>query len=253
MLNVYPVIWRELKVDLFNFSKFTNYFLSSVFLLILFGLVFSININLIPFHGHQIKFSHFFIPGVLALQIFLLFSKTFSMIRIDNNNNLIPSILISKTSIYSYFIGKLIANILLTFIRIILLIIIGWLIFGLPVPLHLVQVINLTLAILTGCCIWFSIGFVCGIFIVKEDRRDLILSVVSMPISFASSVYYNIDSAPEFIRTLARFNPLTYNCNLLRESILNIGTSTTSDILILFAISLIMTIAANVSLKYFTN
>jgi len=220
MLNIWPILWRGLKIDLTNFGRVVNFLLNPMLVLIFFGVAFSVHVQRVPYMGQMVRFTDFFVPGLLVFQVFVLFSLTFSKVRMDKTSNVISTIALSKTSLSSYYYGLLLASVVETLIRIAFLTILASVIVGSPVPLKFGNLILIILSVSVGSCIWFSLGFICGLLIVREDVRDFIFSLVVLPTSFASSLYYNVDYAPPLIKTLAALNPLTYNCDVIREAFL---------------------------------
>lgn len=250
-MNIGPIFWREIKIEFYNFYKFVTYFVSPLLIFVFFATIFSINNNLVPYQGKMIQYVIYLLPGILTLQIYFVFNKTFSSVRIDEVSNVIRSIAISKTNLFSYYSGKLMANIILTIVRLSILSIIAYLIFGIVLPASLDSIILIASAIIMGSSIWFSVGFICGIFILKEETRDFIFSIVAFPVTFASSIYYNLDQAPVILKRIAMFNPLTYNCNIVRNGFLGLNlTSIFPDIIILLLITILFLLISISCLRY---
>lgn len=128
MINFMPIFWRECKVNLTNTGKLVNHFLNPMIALVLFAAMFSIYVREIQYGNSVVKFMNFFVPGLLALQVFMLFSLTFSMVRIDNVRGFLADIAISKTSLGSYYVGSLFANIVMAILRVFLLTIVAHLV-----------------------------------------------------------------------------------------------------------------------------
>ncbi|MGC9093880.1 MAG: ABC transporter permease [Bacteroidota bacterium] len=218
MTNFAPILWRECKVNLTNKSRVANNFLNPVIALVLFAAMFSVYIARVPYGNTSLRFVDFFIPGLLTMQVFALFSTTFSLVRLDNVSGFLTNIAISKTGLHSYYVGSLLANMLVTILRIIILVAVARLAVGSPLPPSLWNVAIVLLAVCIGSVLWYSLGFVCGLLIKREDIRDILFSLVTLPMTFASSVYYNVDRVSPSLRKIALLNPLTYNCDVIREA-----------------------------------
>lgn len=250
-MNIWPIVWREVKIEFYNVLKFATYFVSPILIFLFFATIFSINNSLVLYQGKMIDNVFYLLPGILTLQVFFLFTKAFATVRVDELTNVIRAIAISKTNLFSYYEGKLLANTILTIVRLIILSFIAWIIFGISLPLNFINLLLVLFSIVAGSCIWFSIGFICGIFIMKEASKDFIFSVVSFPLTFASSVYYSLDRAPSFLKSIAAFNPLTYNCNLLRYGFLGSGTfDLYSDLIIICIVSVLLFLSSVFFLKF---
>lgn len=250
-MNIGPIFWREIKIEFYNFYKFIIYFVNPILIFIFFATVFSINNSFIPYQGKMVQYTIYLLPGILTLQIYLIFNKTFSSVRIDEVSNVVRSIAISKTNLFSYYIGKLLANILLTIVRLLILSIIAYSIFGILLPLDVISISLITSAIVMGSIIWYSVGFICGIFLLKEETRDFIFSIIAFPVTFASSIYFNLDQVPLVLKSIAILNPLTYNCNIIRNGFLDLNLGLVlPDLIILFIIAFTFLLISIYSLKF---
>lgn len=216
--NLLPVVWRELKVDLNSIGRKINYFLNPMLILILYAVAFSVHADKVPYMNKQVEFTTFFVPGLVTFQVFAMFSITFSRVRTDMLSNVVNTIALSNVPIKNYYFGVLLVGTVETFLRILFLIVLAHFLFGTVVPMNLVTIAIISLYIIVGCCMWYSVGFICGILIANEEIRDIFFSLLVLPISFASSLYYNIDYAPTTLKTIAKVNPLTYNCDVIREA-----------------------------------
>ncbi len=52
-----------------------------------------------------------------------------------------------------------------------------------------------------------------------ESNVSIITNIITMPLLFGSSAFYSLNSAPEFIQTINRFNPFQWFINGLRSSL----------------------------------
>ena len=48
--------------------------------------------------------------------------------------------------------------------------------------------------------------------------RDMVFSLFALPITFASSAYYNLEFTPPWVQAIGAINPLTYSADLMRFS-----------------------------------
>lgn len=215
------VLWREMKGQLTAPITAVGHFVVPVFYVVLFAAAFGANFNSISYHGLPFRYTEFFIPGVIAFQTFNLFSWTFSMVRIDRATNIVAVFLTSGVRPYTYFAGKLISSVAITVMR-------GVIVFAVSLCLSFINpppVTHLLVALfglIIGSTIWFALGFICGIFILREDVRDIVFSMLSLPITFASSMYYNLDLAPHWLKVAGQFNPLTYIADTIRCALLGL-------------------------------
>jgi ABC-2 type transport system permease protein len=247
-MNPMPILWRECKITFTNSGRMVNHFLNPTLMLILFAIVFSLYTRSVRFGGETVPFVDFFVPGLLALQVFSLFTLTFSTVRIDNSRGFLADIAISKTSLISYYSGSLLANTLVAMLRVILLAVAAHVFLGSPLPGSINGFMVGLVGLFVGSVFWYSLGFVAGVFVTREDLRDVILSLLIMPTTFASTVYYNLDQMPRSIGNIVRYNPLTYNVNILRDAFLvQEPVLWRSDFLILVLLAVSLSIVSCVS------
>ena len=64
---------------------------------------------------------------------------------------------------------------------------------------------------------WTCIGISVGSRVQSYSKRDLIVTVTSLPLIFTAPLFYQIQQAPEYLKFLSRVNPLTYQVNLVRD------------------------------------
>jgi ABC-2 type transport system permease protein len=250
---MYPILWREFKQSYANVLRMVTHFTTPIFLLLFFAVVFSANIRGISFRGAQVSYIQFFVPGLVAYLTFLLFAMTFSLVRMDRVSRITAVILVSPTSFVSYFAARLIANVCTTFLKVIVVGLLAFFVSRSLVPFTWSNMFLFFSGLTLGAIFWSSLGFIASAFITREDMRDIIFMLLTMPLTFASSMYYNLDYAPTWIRLISSVNPLTYTSNIIRQSFLVANPiGWTHDFLCLIVSALIVSSLAIFSLRRLT-
>jgi ABC-2 type transport system permease protein len=102
-----------------------------------------------------------------------------------------------------------------------------------------VQVVGSVLAVgamvLLGAGAFLAIGFMLASFLKTEEQATGVVQVVQLPMMFLSGIFFSFDFLPGFLQTVARFLPLTYLGDALRQTMVN-GTQVAPlqiDVLIL--------------------
>jgi len=249
-----PIIWRENKISLWTPIGILNHLISPPFYVLFFAIAFASNIKIIEYQGHTFNYVEFFVPGLIAMQVFSLFGFTFSWVRIDFATNLISVISTSPVGMDAYIIGKYLAMLSVTIVKTAILLLTGFLLTGKMLNMNPLSLGIFFITLILGSLFWTNIGLICGIKVKREDVRDIIYSIVLLPITFLSSVYYDLTTAPLWIRIIGNINPLTYITDLLRATYLDIPIRDYTFLILLItigAISLIATINAlwKVSIK----
>jgi len=72
-----------------------------------------------------------------------------------------------------------------------------------------------------GAGAFLSIGFMLASFLKTEEQATGVVQVVQMPLMFLSGIFFPFDFMPDFLRSVARFLPLTYLGDGLRQTMVN--------------------------------
>jgi ABC-2 type transport system permease protein len=75
--------------------------------------------------------------------------------------------------------------------------------------------------VLLGAGAFLALGFTIASFVKTEEQANGVVQVVQMPLMFLSGIFFPFDFMPEFLRTVARFLPLTYLGDGLRQIMVN--------------------------------
>jgi ABC-2 type transport system permease protein len=99
------------------------------------------------------------------------------------------------------------------------------LIIGMGIAAFHIQIVgNLFAAagfVFLGAGAFLSIGFMLASFLKTEEQATGVVQVVQMPLMFLSGIFFPFDFMPEFLRSVARFLPLTYLGDGLRQTMVN--------------------------------
>jgi ABC-2 type transport system permease protein len=87
-------------------------------------------------------------------------------------------------------------------------------------PLHLLGVV---LLIVLGSGLFATLSLIIACIVKTRERFMGIGQVLTMPIFFASNAIYPLDLMPDWLRTVASINPLTYEVDALRALMLQGG------------------------------
>jgi ABC-2 type transport system permease protein len=118
-------------------------------------------------------------------------------------------------------IGKVCFNVLLSALGALLAITLGVLVMGVPVRWELLPLTALVIMATTAG--WF---FLLSIFAIRLQRMDAFNTVTSAAyifLMFLSSMFYPLADLPRWFRWVARINPMTWQVDMLRFSLLGTG------------------------------
>jgi ABC-2 type transport system permease protein len=95
---------------------------------------------------------------------------------------------------------------------------IGFAVFNVQVVGNLLEVGAI---VLLGSASFLAIGFALASFLKTEEQATGVVQIVQLPMMFLSGIFFSFDFLPGFLQTVARFLPLTYLGDALRQVMVN--------------------------------
>lgn len=95
---------------------------------------------------------------------------------------------------------------------------IGFAFFNVRIVGNLLEVAGV---VLLGAGSFLAIGFALASFLKTEEQATGVVQVVQMPMMFLSGIFFSFDFLPGFLQTIARFLPLTYLGDAMRQVMVN--------------------------------
>jgi len=221
MRGLEAILYREAKI---RFTNFAWMFWDVVYPLG-YLLVFGVGINSAlgsPLPAMSITYNEFFLGGVLAMASFGIASNTAWGFFLDRENGIFYEMLTYPLSRAEFLAGKVSFNILLAIIQAVVTV--GMSALLLHVKLKPALLPLMLVGVVLGTAGWF---FFFAIFALRIRRNDVFNSVISMfyfLFLFASSMFYPLDPLPRWLRTVAFFNPITWQVDLMRYSTVGLAT-----------------------------
>lgn len=221
------IYWR----DMIRFVRFKTLLVSSLLQpalwLAFFGIAMASNFDAmmagmpVPAGAQAIGYLTFMGCGIIAMTT--LFTSLFSgiVILFDKNWGLMREILASPVSRNHIIIGIALSGVTKSFIQAIIImgfgVLIGAAFFAGFSPLQIVIGIAGVLAFVA----MFALGFLflsAAIAISMESPEGLqgVMTLLTMPIFFASNALYPINNFPEILRVISAYNPMTLLINGIR-------------------------------------
>lgn len=221
------IYWR----DMIRFVRFKTLLLSSLLQpalwLAFFGIAMSSSFDKlmagvpVPPGMHAVGYFTFMAAGIIAMTT--LFTSLFGgiVILFDKNWGLMREILASPMNRNHIIFGIALSGVTKSFIQVIIIMVFGILIgAAFFAGFSAMQVVIGVLGVLAFVGI-FALGFLflsAGIAVSMESPEGLqgIMTLLTMPIFFASNALYPVDSFPEILKTLSIYNPMTLMINGIR-------------------------------------
>jgi len=223
----FTIYWR----DMIRFVRFKTLLVSSLLQpalwMAFFGIAMSSNFDQltagipVPPGAHVVGYLTFMGAGIIAMTT--LFTSLFSgiVILFDKNWGLMREILASPTDRNQIILGIALSGVTKSFIQAIIIMAFGILIgaaffAGFTLPETAIGVAGILAFVAL-----FALGFLflsAAIAISMESPEGLqgIMTLLTMPIFFASNALYPIDTFPEILKIISIYNPLTLLINGIR-------------------------------------
>lgn len=222
MSAINAMLYREAKIRTTNMT----FIFWDLFYPLCYMLVFGVGINSAlgsPFAGVGVDYNAFFLGGVLAMASFGIASNTAWSFFLDRDNGIFFEMLTYPLGRGWYLLGKVVFNVCIAVLQAVITLVLGRLLFGIPLRWHLLPLLFLGMAI--GTAGWF---FFYAIFALKTRRNDIFNSVTSIfyfVFLFASSMFYPLDPLPRWIRAVASMNPITWQIDWFRFTTIGLGNA----------------------------
>jgi ABC-2 type transport system permease protein len=225
MNGIQAVFYRDYRQRITNIGfVFWDLFVPVAYLL-LFGLGFERTIGRqFSIEGIPMSYADFFLAGVLAMTTFGIAMNTSWGFFMDKDSGIFYELLTYPITRRQFLFGKICFNVLMSAVGSLLAIILGAVMMpatvrwsGLPVTLLLVM------GTTAG---WFFLFSIVAIRLTRMDSFNTFTSAAYIILMFLSSMFYPMDQLPAWFRALARLNPMTWQVDVLRFSLLGVGSMT---------------------------
>lgn len=194
--------------------------------LLLFGLGFDRLIGGgVALGGQQVGYTAFLLPGILAMVTFYVAMNTSWGFFMDKDSGIFYELLTFPITRGQLLIGKIGFNVLVSLIGSLLAILVALFAMGVEIRLDLLPLTALIVAVTTGG--WFFLFAIAAILMNRMDSFNTITSAAYILLMFLSTMFYPLDGLPAWFQTLAMLNPMTWQVDLLRFSLLGTGDALT--------------------------
>lgn len=215
------IIWREFRLHYTKPYWLISNFITPLFYLLFFGILFSGFVHNIDIQGKPVSYLHFFIPGLIVMQSFFVLSFTLALVNLDRRTRIIEMIHMTATSFWEYYSGRIVSIQALSLVKMALFYIFALIFLHMPFS-SLPALLTVIATFIIGTMIWFNTGFTLGLIIKTEDIRDVVMQFITLPLTFLSTIYYPANNAPGILRFVIAINPLTHAANIIRPALLGL-------------------------------
>lgn len=185
--------------------------------------------------GQALSYTAFLLPGVIAMAAFSVAMNTAWGFFMDKDSGIFYELLTYPITRRQLLIGKGYFNILLGTVGALLAIALGVFGMGVRVRWGLMPLTIVTVTVTTAG--WFFLLSIFAIRLRRMDSFNTITSAAYIFLMFLSPLFYPIAELPRWFRWTASINPMTWQVDLLRFSLLGTGSS---PVLVLEALAFVV-------------
>jgi ABC-2 type transport system permease protein len=216
------VFYRDFRQRMTNVSLLFWDLLAPLAYLALFGIGFEAMMGQAPvITGQPFGYTAFLVPGVLAMVAFGIGLNTSWGFFMDKESGIVYELLTYPITRPQILLGKVGFNVLLALIGAVLVIALGSVALSVPVQWASLPLMILVTVISTAA--WFFMFTAWAISIDRMDAYNAVASALYILLMFFSSMFYPLTGVPAWFRVVSYLNPLTWQVDLLRFSLLGLG------------------------------
>jgi ABC-2 type transport system permease protein len=225
MNGIAAVFYRDYRQRITNIGfVFWDLFVPIAYL-VLFGLGFQRTIGQqFTLEEVPIGYADFFLAGVLAMTTFGIAMNTSWGFFMDKDSGIFFELLTYPITRRQFLFGKICFNVLLSSIGSLVAIVLGALTMDITVRWPWLPVTVLLVMCTTAG--WFFFLSIPAVRLARMDSFNTFTSAAYILLMFLSTMFYPIEQLPVWFQTLAWLNPMTWQVDALRFSLLGIGSMT---------------------------
>ena len=222
MTGVAAVFYRDYRQRITNIGfMFWDMFVPIAYLT-LFGTGFD---RLLPaslvVDGQALGYATFLLPGILAMTAFSVAMNTSWGFFMDKDSGIFYEVLTYPITRRQFLIGKICFNVLLSVIGSLLAVGVGVLAMNASIRWDLLPLTVAVIMVTTAG--WFFMFSTFAVRVRRMDSFNTFTSAAYIILMFISTMFYPISELPAWFRWAAQLNPMTWQVDLLRFSLLGTG------------------------------
>lgn len=172
--------------------------------------------------GQPLEYTAYLLPGVIAMTAFSVAMNTAWGFFMDKDSGIFYELLTYPITRRQLLIGKVCFNLLLSTIGALLAISLGVFVMGIAVRWEFLPLTILVIMATTGG--WFFLLSILAIRLHRMDTFNTVTSAAYIFLMFLSSMFYPLEGVPGWFRWAARMNPMTWQVDMLRFSLIGSGS-----------------------------
>jgi ABC-2 type transport system permease protein len=165
--------------------------------------------------SHDLKYIDFLLPGIVAMSIMQMsvFSVAFVFVQ-AKEKGILKRLFATPMKPSQFLTANVITRLIVSVVQAAILIAVGVLLLNAHV---LGSYLLVLLIIILGVLMFLGLGFIISGIAKTFDSVPVFANLVVFPMLFLGGVFFPIDNMPNWLQNIAKFLPLTFFSNALRE------------------------------------
>jgi ABC-2 type transport system permease protein len=211
------LFWHELKGELLLYTRsrelaFFTFLLPMVFFVLLGSTYGADTVD-------GVKGSRFLLAGMIGYgAISIAFAGLAIVVVIRRESGILKRLRATPLPAHSYVAALLCAFLAAFAVEVVCLILLGRVLFGIPVPDRLG---SLVLALLLGAVAFCGLGIGITALIKSAEGASAVVNAIYLPAAFLAGAFFSPHHFPQVLRSVAAVLPLTYFIRLIRNVMLH--------------------------------
>ncbi|MFO7677218.1 MAG: ABC transporter permease [Thermoplasmatota archaeon] len=163
----------------------------------------------------DLGFFDFFLPGIIGLTI--MQSCVYGSIERNTKfrkNGILRKLLTTPITRSEWILSKMLFMLFLSFVSTFLIIGVGLLIYNITISFTIYAFV----IIIATSFLFSGLGMLIGRFVKDEETADTAGGAITFPMMFLAGTFYSLEMMPDFLQMIARFMPLYYVNEGLRNA-----------------------------------
>lgn len=195
------------------------------------------------------RYIDFIFPGMLAMAIMQACLGSGAILLQANKDGILRQLRLAPVSPAQLLAGFVLGRLFVVLLHLVVLGLVAVFGFGAQISSSWGE---LLFVVTFGCITFMSMGMAMAVMSPSYETGNLMVQLVSLPMSFLCGVFLKLDQMPVYLEWLAKLLPLTYLANAVRGMI-NLGLPLSAflpDMAVLAAWLTLALVGASVSLRY---
>ncbi|MDQ3018497.1 MAG: ABC transporter permease [bacterium] len=161
-----------------------------------------------------INYSHYLLPGIIAMTIMQggIYGLAYWMIDLKSRG-VIKRFLVTPISQIELVLSVLASRVIIAIAQVVVLSVIGIIFFDAKITLNILPVFVITVL---GASIFLLVGLLISMFADSYEAAAPITTAVGLPMTFLGNIFFPTDTLPKVLKTIGELLPITYLADGLR-------------------------------------